>query len=109
MELERGLGLIQNGIYNAELDALCRRYRVRTLELFGSAADGSFDPRRSDLDFLVDFLPLEPGQPFAFYFGLLESLRQLFSRRVDLVTSRAIRNPFFLRSVNRSRKVLYAA
>src|SRR5882724_9635384 len=92
-----------------ELEALCQRYRVRTLELFGSAADGTFDPAHSDLDFLVDFLPLEPGQPFAFYFGLLESLRELFSRRVDLVTIRTIQNPFFLRSVNRSRQVLYAA
>jgi len=36
---------------------LCRRYGVRKLELFGSATDGAFDPRTSDLDFLVDFDP----------------------------------------------------
>ena len=34
-----------------------------TLELFGSAADGAWEPARSDLDFLVEFLPLKPGQP----------------------------------------------
>src|SRR5438552_14619458 len=95
--------------HRGELEALCRKYSVRTLELFGSAADGSFDPVRSDLDFLVEFLPLEPGQPFAYYFGLLECLRKLFERPVDLVTSRTIQNPVFQRSVNRNRQVLYAA
>jgi predicted nucleotidyltransferase len=95
--------------HRAELDELCRKHRVKTLELFGSAADGTFDPARSDLDFLVEFQPLELGQPFACYFGLLEDLRGLFSRRVDLVVTRAIQNPYFMRSVNRSRRLLYAA
>ena len=36
--------------HRTELDNLCRRYRIRTLELFGSAADGTFDAARSDLD-----------------------------------------------------------
>ena len=44
----------------AELKELCRRYRVRRLDVFGSAATSrGFDPQRSDLDFLVEF---EPGQ-----------------------------------------------
>jgi len=43
------------------LAALCRRHHVRTLELFGSAADGSFQPDRSDLDLLVDFQPMAPS------------------------------------------------
>jgi predicted nucleotidyltransferase len=44
------------------LRELCARYGVRRLELFGSAAAGGFDASRSDLDFLVEFLPLEPGR-----------------------------------------------
>ena len=59
--------------HRVELDDLCRRYRVRTLELFGSAADGTFDPVRSDLGFLVDFLPLDDGQLAPDYFGLLHA------------------------------------
>ena len=35
--------------HRAALEGLCRRYRVKTLEVFGSAADGTFDPARSDL------------------------------------------------------------
>jgi predicted nucleotidyltransferase len=91
------------------LDDLCRRYRVRTLELFGSAADGRFDPARSDLDFLVDFLPLDPGRHAEAYFGLLHGLEDLFGRKVDLVMRRAVRNPFFRRALDQSRTVLYAA
>src|SRR5437870_6764054 len=93
----------------AELEALCRRYRVKTLEAFGSAADDTFDPMCSDLDFLVDFLPLGPGQLFDFFFDLKNALQMLLGRRVDLVSARAIRNPYFERSVNQSRQVLYAA
>src|SRR5882724_10416181 len=101
------IGLIED--HRAELEELCRKHHVKTLELFGSAADGTFDPGRSDLDFLVDFLPLEPGQPFAFYFGLLHALKDLFRRKIDLVMPRAIRNPYFLRGVNQNRTVVYAA
>ena len=39
--------------YRDELEELCRRYHVRRLELFGSAASGEFNPEHSDLDFLV--------------------------------------------------------
>jgi predicted nucleotidyltransferase len=85
--------------HRAKLEELCCKYRVKTLEVFGSAADGTWDPDRSDLDFLVEFLPLEPGQHFATYFGLLDELRSLFRRKVDLVMPSAIRNPYFLKAV----------
>jgi predicted nucleotidyltransferase len=79
------------------------------LELFGSAADGTFEPSRSDLDFLVDFLPLEQGQFAPDYFGLLHALEDLFRRKIDFVMPRAVRNPYFLQAINQSRKVIYAA
>ena|SRR5271163_4276046 len=95
--------------HRAELAALCCRHRVKTLELFGSAADGAFDPARSDLDFLVDFQPVEEGQIAPDYFGLLHALEDLFPCKIDLVMERAIRNPYFRRSVNGSRRMIYAA
>ncbi len=91
------------------IEELCRRFNVARLEVFGSAADGSFDPARSDLDLLVEFKPLEPAKLADAYFGLLGELQLLFQRRVDLVTPRSIRNPYFLRGVNESRRSLYAA
>lgn len=93
----------------AAVRELCRRYRVRTLELFGSAAKGTFDPARSDLDFLVEFDDLSPRDAADRYFGLLHSLEDLFGTKVDLVDAMAVHNPYFLRAIKPSRTVLYAA
>ncbi len=89
---------------------LCIRFNVRRLEIFGSAAAGSkFDDQKSDIDFLVEFGPLKTGEYADTYFGLLEALENLFNRHIDLVMPRAIKNPYFLKSINQNRKVLYAA
>ncbi|MHB8177169.1 MAG: nucleotidyltransferase family protein [Vulcanimicrobiaceae bacterium] len=93
----------------AELEVLCRRFRVRRLDVFGSAATEEFRSGESDLDFLVEFEP-SAGPGYADrYFGLLESLEALFGRPVDLVVASAINNPYFRESVARSKVVLYAA
>ncbi len=95
--------------HRSQLADLCRKYRVKTLEVFGSAVDGSWDPACSDLDFLVEFQPLGPGQLFDFFFDFKDGLQTLFGRRVDLVSPRSIRSQHFLEAVNQSRQVLYAA
>lgn len=92
------------------LKNLCMKYRVQRLELFGSALSSKdFDAKRSDLDFLVEFLPLKQGEYADTYFGLLEAFENLFNRHVDLVMTGAIKNPYFLEVINKNRKVLYAA
>jgi predicted nucleotidyltransferase len=93
----------------AALVELCRQHRVKTLDLFGSASHGAFDPTTSDLDFLVEFDDLEPSVFSASYFGLLEGLQELFGRPVDLVVDSSIQNPYFRESVERTRTKLYAA
>ena len=100
------IDLIAN--HTAELTELCRTHHVRTLEIFGSAANGKFDPATSDLDFLVDFMPQLPGKHSSSYFDLWFGLEDLFARKVDLVESDGITNPYFLRTVNKSRRVVYA-
>jgi predicted nucleotidyltransferase len=92
----------------AELRQLCEEYGVRRLEIFGSATTGRFDPDRSDLDFLVEYVDDPARDPYDTYFGLLESLETLFGRKVDLVNARGIENPYFLRRVNEQRRVVYA-
>ena len=93
----------------AELEQLCRRYNVRQLDLFGSAAAGLERAGASDLDFLVEFGPLPDGGYADNYFGLLEALEQLFGRSVDLVAASAIKNPYFRKSVEQTKALLYAA
>ena len=93
----------------SEIQDLCRRFGVLRLDLFGSAADGSFDPDRSDIDVLVEFDLRSERDHFADYFGLKEGLEALFDRPVDVVSVTAIVNPYFRRSVMETRELLYAA
>jgi hypothetical protein len=57
----------------------------------------------------VEFGPLPLGGYADAYFGLLESLEELFGRPVDLVVPSAIRNPYFLKAIEGTRTLLYAA
>jgi predicted nucleotidyltransferase len=95
--------------HRAELVELCRRHHVLTLSLFGSATRDDFDQQRSDLDFLVEFEALPRGQYADAYFGLLEDLKSLFDRSIDLVVASAIKNPYFRQSINQTKALLYAA
>lgn len=88
--------------------AACRRFDVRRLAVFGSAAIEAFDPKRSDVDFLVEF-GSDTTDRFDAYFGLKEELERLLGRPVDLVMPKALENPYFAASVERSRRDLYAA
>ena len=95
--------------HRVALEELCRRYGVRFLFLFGSAARDDFDPARSDVDLLVEFAALPPGGYADAYFGLRESLGDLFGRDVDLVALSAVRNPYMKADIERTRTLLYAS
>ena len=92
-----------------ELAALCRRFHVRRLEVFGSAAAADFDPSRSDVDLLVEFQPGSALKALHQYFGLKEALEALLGRSVDLVVASAVKNPYIRRSIEQTRETLYAA
>jgi len=95
--------------HRVALEELCRRYGVRSLFLFGSAARDDFDSARSDVDLLVEFEALAPGGYADAYFGLRESLEDLFGHEVDLVALSAVRNPYMKADIERTRTLLYAA
>lgn len=85
---------------------LCRKYGVQRLELFGSTGTDEFDEETSDIDFVVEFADRSPGYADR-YLDFAEELEELLGRDVDLVTERSIQNPFFRRSVDSSRQVIY--
>lgn len=90
------------------LEALCERYGVERLELFGSATTDAFAYGHSDLDFLVEFIStVDLGPWMATYFDLKDALEKLFGRPVDLVFPSALKNPYFIRSVNETRRTVY--
>lgn len=94
----------------AEIEALCRQFHVRRLDVFGSAARGDdFDPAKSDLDFVVAFESQPFGGRYRAYFGLKEALENLFGRPVDLLTDESVRNPYLRESIEKGWRLLYAA
>jgi uncharacterized protein len=96
--------------HQVELESLCRQFRVRRLELFGSTASGRFQAESSDLDFLVEFEANSPMGPFHQYFDFLLALQEMFGRPVDLVEPAAVQNAYFRDAVSRGpRMLLYAA
>ena len=89
--------------------ASCLRYRIRRLEVFGSASwADDFDPARSDADFLVEFAE-DAAPDLRSFYGAKSKLEQLLGRGVDLVEPGAVRNPYVLASINRHREPVYAA
>ncbi|MBN2390354.1 MAG: nucleotidyltransferase domain-containing protein [Anaerolineae bacterium] len=95
------------GNYKNKLSELCHIYGVRRLEVFGSASRHDFDPKRSDIDFLVNFTETHPLGAFEQYFGLKEALEQLFQRPVDLIEEKAIKNPYFKQAIQQDRVLIY--
>jgi predicted nucleotidyltransferase len=89
-----------------EIQISCRKYSVKKLEVFGSAASGDFG-EDSDIDFLVEFEDLFAPNISDKYFGLLEELENYCRRKVDLVEVNSITNPFFKQSIDRTRTLIY--
>jgi uncharacterized protein len=88
------------------LAALCRRFGVERLEVFGSAARGDdFDSRRSDADFLVSFLPAVRND-FSTFADFKAALEALLGRPVDLVERQAVEAS---RNYIRRRRILAEA
>ncbi len=91
-----------------EIAALCRRYGVRRLELFGSAARGDFDPETSDFDFIYEFDD-STSDLLRRFIGLGDDLEALLGRPVDLMIDKKRTNPYLWASVDRNRELLYGA
>ena len=89
-----------------ELKDLCKQYHVKELHLFGSAVSSDFDGE-SDIDFLVSFYPLDFGDYADNYFAFANKLEQLFNRKVDLVTVNSLSNPYFKKSIEETKQLVY--
>ncbi len=93
-------------VSEADLAAVCARYRVRELSVFGSAARGEARPE-SDVDLLVVF---DEGAQIGLLLlaALQRELSRLFARPVDLVPKDGLK-PGLREEVLSEAEVLYAA
>jgi len=99
--------LIQNKL--DEIIAACKQHQVVSVSLFGSAAKNAMH-KDSDIDLLVEFSDGIDVLDYADnYFSLLDQLQTILDRKVDLVSSKSIKNPILKEEVYQSKIDLYAA
>lgn len=80
------------------LAELCRRFHVRRLEVFGSAARGTdFDAQRSDADFLIEFEP-DVRPTITLLLDIEDALQHVLGRPVDIFERQVVEaSPNYLR------------
>lgn len=100
------MGALEN--HMMDIASLCAKYKVRALYAFGSVLNEKFNDQ-SDIDFLVDFHPLDVFEYGDNYFELKFSLEDLLHRHIDLLEEKAIKNPFFKKNIYEHRKLIYGS
>lgn len=90
-----------------KIEDFCRRWRIIEFALFGSALREDFGPE-SDVDVLISFSGDADWDLFD-WVKMIDELKQIFGREVDLVEKTALRNPFRRHAILSRREVIYAA
>lgn len=93
--------------YRQELIQACQAAEVASLYVFGSILTPSFN-QDSDIDFIVSIQSDNPIDYAENYFELKFALERIFSRKIDLLEAKAIKNQRFERLINEKKKLVYA-
>ena len=100
--------MLQIKKYKKKLTDLCNNNAaVDKLYFFGSALSSKFNENTSDVDVLVEVAELPPEERGENLINLWDNLELLFKRKVDLLTENSIRNPFFKKEVEQTKKLIY--
>lgn len=86
---------------------LCKSHNIKYLYAFGSSTDDRFDPKRSDIDLLVEIDcsdPIDRGEKLLSLWDLFENF---FNRKVDLLIESSIRNPYFKKNLESTKVLIY--
>ncbi len=86
--------------------ALCRKYKVAKLWVFGSILTPRFTDK-SDVDFSVIFKYDEIKDMFITFFDFIYELEQLLGRKVDMVDETAVKNPYFRKELDNTKRLIY--
>ncbi|WP_026234170.1 nucleotidyltransferase family protein [Thermus oshimai] len=90
------------------MQELLKRHRVKRLCLVGSHARGEAQ-EASDLDLLVEFLPMPPEEHASHYLDLMLELQELLGLPVDLLETQSLQNPFVRARIEEHLQEIYAA
>ncbi len=96
--------IISNNIL--KIRQLCQKYNVNSLYIFGSAVSNELS-ESSDIDLLIELSDVNFADYADSYLDIAEEFEELFNRRVDLITTKSLKNPFLIESINKSKKQIY--
>ncbi len=96
--------IIENN--KSSIDKLCQENKVEKLYVFGSVLNENFN-ENSDIDFIVDIKNDNPKLYTDNYFNLQFGFEKLFKRDIDLLTLNSLKNPYFIKNVERTRQLIY--
>jgi predicted nucleotidyltransferase len=95
-------------IYLPLIISLFEKHKIKEAYLFGSVITDKFDEKKSDVDFLVNFIdgidPLEKGE---LLWNLRFSLEDNLNRPIDLITETSLKNPYFIEELNEKKLKIY--
>ena len=89
-----------------QINSLCKKYKVKTLYAFGSAVTTNFNTT-SDIDFIVSFNDVPIENYAENFFSLKEEMEGALKRNVDLVTEKSIQNPYFIKTIEKTKMKMY--
>lgn len=91
-----------------DLKRLCSMYSVKSMYVFGSVCTDRFN-NNSDIDILISFDNLSIEKYTDNYFELHYKLQDLFGRKIDLLTDKSLSNPYFIKGLEQTKQLVYAA
>ena len=97
---------MQIEIPRKRVEEFCRKWGIAEFALFGSVLTDEFRPD-SDIDVLVTFAPDARHSLFD-HVEMIEELREMFGRDVDLAEKSGLVNPFVRKHVLAHHRVIYA-
>jgi predicted nucleotidyltransferase len=88
---------------------LCKKHKLKSLYLFGSAANRNLFNEKSDVDFLYEYdvTKIKELEYADNYFDFLFSLENILQRKVDLMPSEKLKNVFLSKSISNEKIKIY--
>jgi predicted nucleotidyltransferase len=89
-----------------QIKSLCDSNSIKSLFAFGSITTTRFRAD-SDVDLIVDIDADDPLEYSDKYFDLKFNLERLLNRKIDLLEHRAVKNPYLLDEINKTKVLVY--
>ena len=93
-------------IHTAAITKLCKTHNVKSLYVFGSVLTEKFNTE-SDIDLIVEFQLIDVLDYADNYYDLKFSLETILKREIDLLEEKAIKNPYFRKTINQNKQLIY--